>query len=151
MYPSYTTETAATLISDPSSVDRFKKAVAQYGSEAERQAVGHVTQLAAPFEGPEFDLVSLHVDTNVAAPPPIDYSSDEPQEKNRQAIERWGSEGKIIVRALSKWWRGDDESKPDSPPWVWVQYQDRGSMAREVFKRPGAFCMPSTGPSPAAQ
>ncbi|MFE5796229.1 hypothetical protein ACFQ8C_27120 [Streptomyces sp. NPDC056503] len=151
MYPTYTTETAAALISDPSSVDRFKEAVARHGDEAERRAVAHVTRLAEPFEGPEFDLVTLHVDTDVAAPPPIDYSSEEPQEENRKSFERWESEGEIIVRALSKWWRGDDESKPDSPPWVWVQYQGGGSMARDLFKRRFEFCMPTAGSSTAAQ
>ncbi|WP_328868923.1 hypothetical protein OHT76_01865 [Streptomyces sp. NBC_00287] len=144
IYPAHTTETAAALIADPESAERFKAAVARYGSRTERAAVRHVTGLSSPDEGVQYDQVSLYVETDRTPPPPIDGLSDERHSEKSRAHERMGEEGQVIVRALSKWWRGRDESQAEyAEPWVWVQYEGgSGSMAREAFERSAKFCAP---------
>ncbi|MGV9451674.1 amidohydrolase family protein [Streptomyces sp. NPDC003635] len=143
IYPAHTTETAAALLADPTSAERFKAAVARHGSGAERAAVRHVTGFSSPDE----DLASLNVETDHARPSRIDGTSDEHYLEKDRAHDLMEQEGKVIVQALSKWWRGHDESQPGHvEPWVWVQYDgDGGSMARELFERSGNFCAPSEG------
>lgn len=142
VYATHTTETAAALTADPESADRFKAAVAQHGSRAERAAVQHVTGLSRPDE----DLASVYVETDRARPPRIEGVSDEDYAEKSRAHDRMEREGKSIIQALSKWWRGVDESRPEHARlWVWVQYEgDGGSMARQLFDRPGNFCAPPT-------
>ncbi|MDT9695268.1 hypothetical protein [Streptomyces sp. P17] len=144
VYPAHTTETAAALIADPESAERFKAAVARYGSRTERAAVRHVTGLSSPGEGVEHDQVSLYVETDRTPPPPIDGLSDERYSEKSRAHDRLEQEGKVIVRALSKWWRGRDASQAEHlEPWVWVQYEGGGgSMARETFEASRDFCAP---------
>ncbi|CCK25104.1 putative secreted protein [Streptomyces davaonensis JCM 4913] len=145
VYPAHTTDTAAALVADPESAERFKAAVTRYGTRAEREAVKHVTRLARPDDSAGSGLVSLYVETDLARPPRIDGTSDPDYSTKSRAHDRMERKGEVIIRSLSRWWRGRDESQPEHvEPWVWVQYEgEGGSMAREPFDRSTNFCAPS--------